>query len=256
MDLRLYQKWTDTWYDDTEKVKASLNPVIQESLAIKVSGIIYIAGHCRVINYFAYDFPIPVLISYGLSHGNKHPSIIVADEEGGYDITRYLLNKGHKKIGLLAGVSDNQHTKDRLLGYQKALFEGGILYDPSLIYYGDWYRESGYNGGKALMSSGVTAIFCMNDTMAAGVYDYLYEAGICVGKDISVTGFDNMEKSEYLRPQLTTNEIQLSEIGKRSAEELIKIMENKGGDNGIYEPIKIPCNVIERESVYTAYESR
>jgi LacI family transcriptional regulator len=249
MNLRLYQKWQNTWYEDVEKVKASLSPILQEALAIRVSGIIYVAGHCRVINYFPSDLPVPVLVSYGLSQGNMYPSIIVDDEKGGYDIGKYLINKGHKKIGILAGVSDNLHTKGRLLGYQKALFESGVLYDPSLIYYGDWYRESGYNGAKALLSGNLTAIFCMNDTMAAGVYDYLFDAGITVGKDISVVGFDNMEKSEYLRPQLTTNEIQLVEIGRKSAEELIKILENTGSTKSTYEPIKIPCNVIERESV-------
>ena len=249
MNLRLYQKWNNTWYDDTEKVITSLSPVIQEALAIRVSGIIYIAGHCRMINYFPPNLPVPVIVSYGLSQGNVHPSIIIDDEKGGYDITNYLVSKGHKIIGLIAGVSDNLHTKGRLLGYQKALFKGGILYNPSLIYYGDWYRKSGYDGAKALVGDGVSAIFCMNDTMAAGAYDYLYEAGFCIGKDISVVGFDNMEKSEYLRPQLTTNEIQLSEIGRRSAEELVELMENTDSIRSVYEPIKIPCNIIERKSV-------
>jgi len=249
MNLRLYQKWSNTWYDNPEKVKPSFDPVIQEALAIRVNGIVYIAGHCRVINYFPPDFSIPTIISYGLSEGNKYPSIVINDEEGGYDITFYLLNKGHKKIGLIAGASDNMHTKNRLLGYQKALFESGVLYDPSLIYYGEWDRESGYVGAKALIGEGISAIFCMNDTMAAGVYDYLYGAGIGVGKEISVVGFDNTEKSEYLRPRLTTNAIQLSKIGKISAEELIKIIENKEGIKNEYEPIKVSCKVIERESV-------
>ena len=249
MNLRLYQKWSNTWYNDIEKVKASLNPVIQEALAIRVNGIIYIAGHCKEISYFPFDFPIPIIVSYGLSQGNLHPSIVVADEEGGYDITKYLITKGHKKIGLLAGVSDNLHTKDRLLGYQKALFEGGILYDPSLVCYGDWYRKSGYNGTKTLLDGGVTAIFCMNDTMAAGVYDYFYEVGIRIGNEISVAGFDNMEKSDYMHPRLTTIEIQLSEIGRKSAEVLIDNMENTDNLSNDFKSIMIPCKVIERESV-------
>jgi len=250
MNLRLYQKWANTWYDDTEKVMSSLSPSIQESHAIKVSGIIYIAGHCRKISYFQPDFPLPTVISYGLSQENMHPSIIIDDEKGGYDATHYLLAKGHKKIGLLAGVIDNLHTKSRLLGYQKALFEGGVLYNPALVQYGDWYRKSGYDGAKALLDEGVTAVFCMNDTMAAGVYDYLYEAGINVGKDISVVGFDNMEKSDFMHPRLTTVEIQLSEVGRKSAEVLIDMMENANKVDGEYSPVLIPCNVIERDSVF------
>jgi len=249
MNLRLYQKWANTWYDDKEKVMTSLSPVLQEALAIRVNGIIYVAGHCRIINYFQPEFPVPIVISYALSQGNIHPSIVIDDEQGGYDVTRHLTEKGHKKIGLLAGVSDNLHTKGRLLGYQKALFESGILYNPSLVYYGDWYRDSGYAGAKALLKGDITAIFCMNDTMAAGVYDYLYQSGVSIGKEISVIGFDNMEKSDYMHPRLTTNEIRLDEIGRRSAEMLIKIMENTDETRSDYQAIPIPCKMIDRESV-------
>ena len=47
--------------------------------------------------------------------------------------------------------------------------------------------------------------------MAAGVYNYFYEHGIEVGNDISLVGYDNKEISEYIRPALTTNEIQLKD---------------------------------------------
>ena len=54
----------------------------------------------------------------------------------------------------------------------------------------------------------------MNDLMAAGAYDYLYENNLVIGQDISVVGYDNNEISSYLRPQLTTNDIPLKLIGK------------------------------------------
>jgi len=249
MNLRLYKKWHSTWYNDAEKVKASFNPVIQEALAIRVDGIIYVAGHCRMINYFPPDFPIPAVISYGLSQDNVYPSIIIDDEKGGYDLTNYLIAKGHKKIGLIAGVMDNMHTKSRLIGYQKALFEGGVLFNPSFVYYGNWRRESGYHGAKLLLNEGVTAVFCMNDEMAAGVYDYMHEYNLRVGEDVSIVGFDNMELSDYLHPRLTTNEIQLGEIGKKSAEVMIEMLENTESTGN--EPVitKIPCTLIERDSV-------
>lgn len=248
MNLRLYDKWSDTWFDDEQKVKAVLDPVVQESLSIRVDGLIYVAGHCRVINSLSGDLPIPAVFAYGLSGCEKYPSVVIDDEKGGYDITKYIISKGHQKIGMIGGVVENLHTKSRLLGYQKALFEGNILYNPFWVRYGEWTRISGYREAAFLVKEGVTAIFCMNDNMAAGVYDYLYENHLEVGKDISVVGYDDREMAGYLRPGLTTNKIELREIGRRAAEILIRSLEEEmeEKDSGI---VRIPCRMIERGSV-------
>ena len=82
-----------------------------------------------------------------------------------------------------------------------------------------------------------------------GSYDYLYQHNIEIGRDVSVIGYDNKEMSQYLRPKLTTNEIRLSEIGKISAEILLKeVVEGKEGNENP-SIIKLPCCLIERESV-------
>ena len=67
----------------------------------------------------------------------------------------------------------------------------------------------------------------MNDLMAAGAYDYLYENNITVGKDISIVGYDNNQISEYLTAKLTTNNIPMKEIGRTAAEYFIKLIENE-----------------------------
>jgi LacI family transcriptional regulator len=249
MNLRLYDKWQDTWYDDIEKLKMAVDPVIHEALSIRVSGIIYVAGHCRIINCIPPDLSIPVVIAYGLSKSEAYPSIIIDDEKGGYDIASHLITRGHKKIGVIAGAAYNMHTEHRLLGYQRALFDNGVTYNPSWVIHGDWKRESGHHGAAHLVKEGVTAIFCMNDDMAAGVYDYLYEQNIAVGRDISVAGYDNMEISDYLRPRLTTNEIQLNEIGRKSAEIMLNALEGEERSERSPHIYKVPCRLIERESV-------
>ena len=63
MNLRLYDKWSDTWFEDEQKVKAVLDPVVQESLSIRVDGLLYVAGHCRVINGLYPDLPIPAVFA-------------------------------------------------------------------------------------------------------------------------------------------------------------------------------------------------
>lgn len=249
INMRLYDRWKDTWYTNEKKPLSVFQPSVQELLSIKVDGIMYVAGHCRYINYFKEDFNIPTIIVYGLSSSSRFPSVVFDDEKGGYDITKHLISNGHRRIGVIAGTPDNLHTQKRCLGFQKALFEEQVLYNPDWIRYGDWMRESGYIEAEKLVKENVTAIFCMNDLMAAGAYDYLYENNIAVGKDISIVGYDNNEISAYLRPQLTTNDIPLRKIGKTAAEYFINLIEDKLADNEYREIIKLPCQMIIRESV-------
>lgn len=248
-NMRLYDRWQDTWFSNEKKIQSVLQPILQELLSIKVDGIMYVAGHCRDINYFKSDFKIPAIIVYALSASSRFPSVVFDDEKGSYDITKYLISKGHRKIGVIAGTASNLHTQKRGLGYQKALFEEQILFNPDWLRHGDWKRKSGYIQAEQLLKENITAIFCMNDLMAAGAYDYLYENNIAVEHDISIVGYDNNEISEYLRPRLTTNDIPLKDIGKTAAEYFIKLLEDEPGSNENQEIIKLPCNMVIRESV-------
>ena len=249
MNMRLYDKWKATWYDDGEKVKNVLKPAVQELQSIRVDGLIYIAGHCRHMDYFPEQFKIPTVFAYGLSKDARFPAVVIDDEKGGYDIGKYLLSMGHKKIGVIAGADDNLHTKARLAGFKRALAEADIAYDEDLVRYGEWNRESGYREVIYLLEKEITAIFCMNDSMAAGVYDFVYERGMEVGKDISIVGYDNKDLSDYLRPRLTTNELPLKRIGYKAAEILINTLESEEERKGKADVIKIPCEMIYRESV-------
>lgn len=252
INMRLYDRWRNTWFTDEKKLHSVLDPAIQELLSIKVDGIIYVAGHGRVINCFPDEFKVPAMVVYAYSKSPKFTSVIIDDEKGGYDMTQYLISMGHRRIGVIAGTADNLHTQKRKLGYQKALYENQIQYNTDLIKYGDWERQSGCREVEKLISKGVTAVFCMNDTMAAGVYDYLEEHGMKAGEDLSVAGYDNKEISEFLRPALTTNEIPFTDIGTKSAEIMIRSLNESSESNENCEAaaiINIPCHIIKRNSV-------
>lgn len=249
INMRMYDKWMDTWYDDEEKLQSVLKPAIRELISIKVDGIIYVAGHARLANCFPDDFEVPAIVVYAYSKSPNFASVVIDDEKGGYDMTRYLISRGHRKIGVIAGTADNLHTQKRILGLQKALYEERIPFNPDWIKYGNWKRDSGYREAEGLIREDVTAIFCLNDDMAAGVYDYLYEHGLRAGEDISIAGYDNMEISGYLKPALTTNEIPFVQIGIKSAELMIKLLNDEYELKPGSEIIKMPCRIIERDSV-------
>lgn len=246
-NLRLYARWREEWYCNEEAFHSVFDAALQETLSIKMDGLLYIAGHARIIRGFPEDFAIPTVMAYAYAEQKNIPSVVIDDEKGGYEITQYLIRMGHRSIGVIAGRADNIHTQKRLLGYQKALYEAQIPYNPELVYYGDWQREGGYQGTGPLLKAGVTALLCMSDRSAGGAYDYLEEHDLRAGQDISVVGYDNQDLAEYFRPGLTTMQLPLAEIGTKAAELLLdKIEYPEMEEKAVY---RIPCKMILRNSV-------
>lgn len=171
------------------------------------------------------NLTIPAVMAYGYTRSKKFPSVVVNDVQGAYMVTNYIIQQGHKRIAVITGKDQSFHTKDRLLGYQKALYDNKIFYNPELVIDGDWSKESGYNAAAKAMEQNVTAIFCMNDQMAGGVYKWLMETGKTVGKDISIAGYDDRDVSLYMNPLLTTLKLPLHQIGKTACQLLINQIE-------------------------------
>ena len=250
-NLRLYARWSDSWYDNESRYHSILDPTLKELNSIMVDGMIYIAGHARIIHCFPQGFRTPAVMAYAIESNAGIPSVLIDDEQSAYEIVRYLISKGHRKIGVIGGRANNIHTQRRLLGYQKALFEGQILFNPSWIRYGDWEKWGAYEEAKELLKTDVTAVFCMADRMAGGVYRHLDEKGLRAGRDIAVAGFDNQDIAEYFVPGLTTTALPLKEIGHTSAQILLDQLEGGSGEkeNVCEKKVYIPCSFVERDSV-------
>jgi len=247
VNMRLYKKFADSYYQNND-YKKIVHKELKKLQSKQVEGIIYIAAHERLINVIPDDIKIPTAVAYGFTNKKEIPSIVVDDMNATIQLIGHLIESGHRKIGVIAGKKDSLHTLARLEGYQRALFEGNILYDLSLICYGDWDRQSGYKYTDIMLEKGVTAIFCMNDFIAGGACDRLDELGIKVGKDIAVVGYDNREMASYEKPPLTTMGLPLHDIGYCAGDVIIHMLEKKENpsENGIY---YINCIPYYRESV-------
>ncbi len=251
LNMRMYDKWTNQWYDDNIKIAESSKPLFQQIMSVKVDGFIYIAGHCRKIQCIPDNIDFPGVVLYGLSDKAEYPSVVLDDETGGYSAAQFVISKGHKEFGIITGKLDNMHSSKRLTGIQKAMFEAGIPYNPDIVIEGDWARESGYAGAKVLMEKGINSILCMNDLMAAGVYDYLNEHGLAPGKDITVFGYDNREISDYLYPRLSTYDLKLENLAQKAAEIMLDILD-ESKDTAEYHNnyiAKIPGELVIRNSI-------
>lgn len=247
INLRLFKKYQDTYYH-RDDYYGLVKDEIWKLIAKQVEGIIYVAAHERTIRCIPEDLPIPAVMAYGYTDSVKVPSVVVNDEDGAFQITSHVIEQGHKKIGVITGKQDSPHAQERLLGYQRALYENGILYNPALICTGDWTRISGYQCTDGLLERQVTAIFCMNDLMAGGVYDRLEELELRPGEDISIAGYDNRELSGYYKPPLSTITLPLHDIGYDASEIMLKMLQKKELDEAdrIH---RVNCYPLIRKSV-------
>lgn len=251
INMAMYEKWKKTGVNlgDAKLLKENTSPALLEAKAMRADGVIYVAAHGHVLDNVPRDYGIPVVFAYGLATDGEFKSVLIDDEGGAQMVLRYLLENGHRRIGVVAGIEDNLHAVERLKGYKKVLKEYGIEYDESLVYFGDWEREAGKECAGKLIEKGITTIWCMNDLMAAGAYDAALEAGLVVGKDISVFGFDNREVSEFLYPGLSTCELPLEGIGETCAELMIREIEDEDFRNEPASAVKVPCKLVLRESI-------
>jgi DNA-binding LacI/PurR family transcriptional regulator len=153
------------------------------------------------------------------------------DVHGGYVATEHLIGHGHRRIAYIAGPPAWQPSWDRLDGFRRALADYGLVYDESLISWGDWTLDSGYSATLALLERAQppTAIFVANDVMAAGAIDAARERGLALPDDLALLGYDGREMSRYLRPALTTVTKPTYELGRTAVGLLIdRIMRLSG----------------------------
>ena len=249
-NLRLYRKFGESYYEN-EKFFPIVHEEIKELIAKQVDGIVYVTTHERVLNCLPEELTVPAVMAYGYTRSGKYPSVVVDDRNAAAEMINYLVSMGHRRIGIVSGPGRSLHTGERLLGIKTALSENGIPFNPGCVSEGNWTRESGYQGTDRLLEQGVTAIFCMSDIMAGGVYDRLEERGLIPGKDISVAGFDNRELSTYYKPPLTTTALPLYEIGYTACDNVIRKIQADGeeGENDQLLEIAESCRLQVRASV-------
>lgn len=176
----------------------------------------------------------------------KHPSpyVSVDDRAAAYDLTRYLIDMGHQRIGFIKGHPDHGASQLRYEGYRSALRDRGIALDRSLIVQGFFSFDSGEQCGRTLLArkDHPTAIFASNDEMAAGVLHIAHELGIEVPRRLSVAGFDDTPVSRYTWPSLTTIRQPVEDMAKSVVETLIKVMRDerrKDQGNGTLFPYEL-----------------
>jgi LacI family transcriptional regulator/LacI family purine nucleotide synthesis repressor len=153
---------------------------------------------------------------------------IVSDNVGGMkDLVRYVCNRGHRKIAYIHGM-DSSTTRARLGSFYRTLDEFSLEIPEEYVRVAA-YRNSEETGritNELLdLEDPPTCILCPDDFAAVGCINAIRERGLRIPEDISVAGYDGITLSQVLDPRLTTLKQNTREIGRRAAEELIRMIE-------------------------------
>lgn len=161
--------------------------------------------------------------------------------------TRYLIDKGHRRIGFIAGPREYAVSGRRKQGWLEAMEAAGLATD-KLCERGDFSYASGEAAARTLLTGGgrPTAIIASNDQMAMATNAVAHELGMRVPGDLSLISFDNSPVVRFVQPSLTAIDQPIAETVSRAVEMLI--MANRGEELPAM-PVVIEGALIERESV-------
>ena len=245
-DLHLLEKLYNQ-YEQIGAYRQRINEGLSLLQSANVDGMIYVAMHDRHLDDLFDAMETPLVFAY--SHGTEKDTYVTySNRESAAAMTRYLIEKGHRRLAVIAGHPHSYPTAQRFLGIQIALQQAGLSLPQEYIRYGNWEYESGREQALELLKLDrlPTAIFAMNDLMAAGCMAVLAAAGLRIPEDIAVAGFDNREIAAYLQPPLTTIALPTTEIGTQAALHIIDMINNPRTH-----PAReiLPCTIIERKSV-------
>ncbi len=191
-----------------------------------------------LINVSKKGYPV-ALIDYDAEEIKKNKSdndnlIVIGsnDYDGAVSAVEYLIELGHKDIGMLAGRISTYSGRQRYEAFFDTMKKHGLDVNEEFVLHGDFLKSKTANEVNKLIKKGKlpSAIFSSNDDMAITAMDLFKENNIKVPEDISIIGFDNIPLSSLIRPALSTVSTPVYDIVDKAVTELIsKIKRNKRG---------------------------
>jgi len=150
---------------------------------------------------------------------------VVADNfHGAFQATEYLIQLGHRRIGLVVGSQETITGRDRVQGYESAMRGAGIDIEPELVKIGEFAKDHAIEATKELLRLKIppTAIFAASNRLVLGTMAALMDNDVRVPADISVIGFDDVEWLQYFNPPITTVDIAVDRMATLSVELLMR----------------------------------
>lgn len=225
---------------------------LQALLGRRVDGLIVLGSRTDPIKSLGRDLPVPIVYLYGPSDDPRDLSLVPDNLGAGVMAAQHLISTGRRNIAHITGERTFAAARERAAGISETLLTSGLNLVANDAIYGNWSESWGRTATLALLDQhpDLDGIICGNDQIARGALDILREKRINVPMDVAVMGFDNWEiLTTGSRPQLTSVDMNLEELGRQAAQRLFAAIE--GDEQSGIE--SLPCRLVIRAS--TALEA-
>ncbi|RPF71040.1 LacI family DNA-binding transcriptional regulator [Aurantiacibacter spongiae] len=216
--------------------------------ALQPDGVLLTPPHSdnRLITDLLEDAKIP-FARIGSRVQDDAIALTMGDDRLAKRAVRHLVEKGHRRIGFIAGPKDYAISDWRKAGWMEAMAEAGLRTD-KLCERGDFGFASGERAARKLLErrERPTAIIASNDQMAMAANAVAHDMGLRVPGDLSLVSFDNTPVVRFVQPPLTAIDQPIAETVARAVELLIAA---KNGDELPPMPVVVEGELIERQSV-------
>jgi LacI family transcriptional regulator len=193
------------------------------------------------------EYGVP-FVAFGRIEGkNDFPFVDEDDAYGIRQIVDHLVSLGHTRLGCIIEPTIYSKSYHRVQGFLEGLEANNLSHDPTLIVETNFRQQSGRKSALQLLNlpEPPTAIVAVNDLLALGAMSAIQERGLVVGRDVSVTGYDNISLAETAHPTLTTVHQPAQELGRLVADILIKTI---AGETVEEQQILLKPSLVIRES--------
>lgn len=235
---------------------------IEEALRLcrerKPLGILFLGGNPPSFKEKLQYINVPcVLVTNVIEPGELDDmSCVGTDDVAGAECAiDYLIQLGHRQIGIIGGDSEVSYTsRQRLIGCKRSFAAHGLIFDQDKNFeLSKFSFDSSYRAMERLLAKNpqITAVFAMSDVTAIGAIRALKDRRIQVPEEISVMGFDGIELAKYYNPKLTTIQQQHRQIAEKSVKLLLNCIEKNNG------PVRevTPYILVKGESVRAIQEA-
>lgn len=172
-----------------------------------------------------------------------------------YEITKYLIKEGHKKIAFVSDFENRSSIEnDKISGYMKAIEDNELDYSHIYVV-GSGKQRKAYDFGLSIANEhkDFTAVVCSNDEIAIGIMNSFTDSGINVPDDVSVVGFGNIRECRFVRPELTSIGEPYYDVGAVGMRMLIKTIKGDKTQKGLME---LPFTIEKRKSVKSLVDEK
>ncbi len=181
----------------------------------------------RIIYLSELGFPF---VAFGRSDLDVEFCHVDENGFGGMNLVgQHLIDLGHRRLAYISAPDNLMFCSDRRSGLEAALERNGLSVPSEYVMVGDLTQHGGFQAMEKLLelSTHPTAVIACNDLMALGAISAAQKRGLLVGRDIAVTGFDDIPLAEHSHPPLTTVRQPIYDIGRRICDMLIQLIQGE-----------------------------